>query len=81
MRFNLFFIRTLSVFAMAIVLAGSSFAQGKGNKGGGGGGKHDGGPPGQQKHADRGGDRGGGQGQGQFRQEQRQVEHAQRQPS
>jgi len=87
MRFNLFFMRTLSIFAMAIVLAGSAFAQGKGNKGGGGGGKHEGGPPGQQKQADRGGDRGGGQGQGQFKQQQRgggqdqqrQVQQAQRQ--
>lgn len=51
------------MLTMAIMLTGSGFAQGKGNKGGGGGGKHEGGPPGHQKQADRGGDRGGGQGQ------------------
>ena len=62
MRSQSFLIKSISVFALAMLFAGSVFAQGKG-KGGGGGGGRGGGPPGQQRQM------GGGGGQGQVRQQ------------
>ena len=80
---------------MAILLAGSSFAQGKGHGKGGGGGNQGGPPPGQQRQGggnpggggqrQGGGNPGGGQqrqmggGGGGWQQQQRQVQQVQRQ--
>ena len=71
MRSHIFLIRVISVFAIALMITASAFAQGKGRGGGGGGGNRGGGPPGQERRGGGGGQPGGG---GQIRQPQPQAQ-------
>ncbi len=68
-----FLSRFFSVFALAVLVTGSAYAQGKGG-GKGGGGKHDGGHPGHQKQERRG----GRDVEAQPKHEQREKRHEQR---